>query len=78
MSATADLQVWMPGTEVEVSVNNQPFDALVVEVSIQFGRHVAYRVTWFDGRVRQCEWLEACEVRGKGKRGTVGFIPDDA
>jgi hypothetical protein len=76
MPSTADLQVWMPGTEVELApFGDDPLTGVVIEVSIQAHGYVGYHVAYWDGRDRRTSWLEHFEVRGKeGKRKRVGLI----
>lgn len=57
------VQVFAPGSKVEIHPGKAPIKGTVLEAAIATGGGVRYRVAWWNGRSRSEDWLEACEVQ---------------
>ncbi len=64
------LRIFKPGTRI--GMGNTV--GRVVAVMIEANAKVSYRVVWWNGAERRCEWVEAVEVKSlpAGKR-RIGF-----
>ncbi len=58
-----------------VLIAEQELPARIIGVWIKMGNVVCYRCSWWDGRTRKEEWLEAGEVHAVGEVETlkIGF-----
>jgi len=50
--------------------------AKVTRICIRDNGNVSYELSWWDGRTRKSEWLEAFEVTTDSERGSlqIGFL----
>jgi hypothetical protein len=68
-------EVFAIGSEVEISTCG--LVGRVLEVCLK-SQGEQYRVVWWNGKSRNVEWFESCEVRAsdKAKRTPIGFLAD--
>jgi hypothetical protein len=67
------IDVIRPGSRVGLKVP-EISEALVLGVSIGMAGNVEYRVAWWDGAARTCEWVDAAEViSSPPERVSIGF-----
>lgn len=66
------LKVLAPGTRVIIG---DDIHALVTQVLISADNHIQYQCSWWDGRQRNLEWLEAeeCAANESAERVGIGF-----
>ena len=69
-----DLEVFDIGTPVQIGPVNEKIQGVVTEINIFNGGRVLYRVSWWSGRERRHEYLEAYEVvSDKAPKARIGF-----
>jgi hypothetical protein len=66
------INILTPGSRVTVG---ESIAAVIVEVLIGSDLQVQYKIAWWNGRARCCEWLESCELQdiGQATNASVGF-----
>ena len=70
------IEVFAPGSIVEIHPGGDAIRGQVVAVSVEHGGTVQYRVAWWNGRTRNCDWLHATEVSWieGAERTRIGFM----
>lgn len=70
------IRVFAPGTEVAIAPGGDHIRGKIVEVAINDGGTIQYRVAWWNGRTRNCDWLSASEVSWTdgAERVRIGFV----
>lgn len=73
------IEVYPPGTEVELGAPSEPIDGRIESVWIKASNHVIYKVCWWNGRERKSTWVQAFEIRPKNvlAPSRIGFIASD-
>ena len=67
----AGWEIVEPGSRVRIAGD---IEATVCRVSIAPGPHVTYEVAWWNGRTRQCQWLETHELTNLFRTRQIGFL----
>lgn len=67
------MEIFEPGTKVVVAEN---LTGTIVQVLIEAPRRVQYKVSWWNGRSRSCEWLESFEFEAHNgsTKVPIGFV----
>ena len=63
------MKIYKPGVTVDMG----RIPVLIIEALIKDGDSVEYRVVWFNGDERKCEWISSIEINSK-RVGELGFI----
>lgn len=69
-----DIEVLDIGTLVQIGPKGEEIQGVINEISISNGGRILYRVSWWNGRERRNEYLEAYEVvSAKSPSVKIGF-----
>ncbi len=72
-----DIKVLPIGCKVHLGIGEERIEGVVeaVQISGEGGSRIMYQVAWWNGRVRQENWLESFELQDAGSRTplTIGF-----
>jgi len=69
-----DVLVHDIGTEVQIGPGDETITGTVIQIAIAEHGKVQYQISWWSGRERKTEWLEAFEVVAGQPSVKIGFI----
>lgn len=69
------IEVYLIGSEVKVASEENAIKAKIIAIGIRSNDRVSYEISWWDGRSRKTDWIEACEIVGvdNANKMKIGF-----
>lgn len=60
-----ELICFNPGSAVWIGEETEQLEGHILELNLDDTKGITYKVAWWRGNDRKCEWLHACEIRLK-------------